>query len=156
MSHQSDSDLSSGRDEVTGVFKSAGYTLQKINPVTNSAVSDVAVERMLEAEHSHPDPSLADADNLPTLGPAPAVVADPVAAAAAAVADELRASVAKADAAVQFIEERQAALEGTYQKAEMLLSEVARVSAALDLTDDLRQRIESTIRRTRMLRESLK
>jgi len=71
---------------------------------------------------------------------------------AAKAAEDIAASMAKVDAAVQSIEERQAEISESFHKAEELLAEVTRVRDALTFNDDLRKRIERTVSRTRTLR----
>ena len=155
MSSESDPDSGRRKSEVAGVFKSAGVSLHTIAPGSNSAISNVAVEREAEASFSAEHVHGLTGDALPTLSVAAADSVFP-AGGIEKVAEELRATMAKVDTTVQAIEARNAELELSVQKAQALLDDVSRVGAALSLNDDLRKRIEATIRRTRALQDNLK
>ncbi len=154
MSDPMDGDSKGAAGAAAGVFKSAEVAPHKLNPGTNSAVSDVAVDRDAElvSHHSVDSPALPQASATPSEDSGTAAVTQVVTSAT----DQLQASVAKADAAIRSIEERQMALEESFQKAEAMVAEVARMSASMSLNDDLRKRIAATIKRTRGLREHLK
>ena len=154
MSDLMDEDSKGSAGTVAGVFKSAEMAPHKLNPGTNSAVSDVAVDRDAEvlSHHSVDSPAPPQATAIPSEDSGAAAVMQ----AATSASDQLQASVAKADAAIRSIEERQMELEESFQKAEAMVAEVARVSASMSLNDDLRKRIAATIKRTRGLREHLK
>ena len=152
MSDPMDEDSKGTAGAVAGVFKSAEMAPHKLAPGTKSAVSDVAVDRDAESvthhsvdSHAQPQASATPSED----SSVPAIVQ-----AANSATDQLQASVAKADAAIRSIEERQMALEESFQKA--MVAEVARVSASMSLNDELRKRIAATIQRTRGLREHLK
>lgn len=139
-------------NESGGVFKSAESTPQKFKAGTNSAVSDVAVERAEEPldaslqrpAESGPRPGPANGAELETVEPAMAAVPDP--------AEDLRAAAQKAEAIVESLAEREAKIEESYRKAEAMLNEVERIKESLTFDDALRRRIEATIARTRSLR----
>ena len=154
MSDPMDGDSKGVAGAVAGVFKSAEMAPHKLNPGTNSAVSDVAVDRDAElaSHHAVDSPAQPQAPAVPSGDSGTAAIEQVVSSAT----DQLQASVAKADAAIRSIEERQVALEESFQKAEAMVAEVARMSASMSLNDDLRKRIAATIKRTRGLREHLK
>jgi len=126
---------------------------QRINAMTNSAVSDVAVERGIE--------ELPDAAASVGIEPAQTndlQAVDEAVFAAASVTqslEDLQASMAKVNEVVQTVEQRQLQIEEAHQKAEAMLAEVSRISAALSFDNALRERIEATIARTRRLRTGL-
>jgi cell division septum initiation protein DivIVA len=66
--------------------------------------------------------------------------------------ESLEASVAKVDALVQSVEQRQSQIEDAHQKAEAMLAEVNRIAEAMTFSDSLRDRINATVARTRRLR----
>ena len=142
-----------GESESRGVFKSADMAPQRINAMTNSAVSDVAVERGIE--------ELPDAAASVGIEPAQTndlQAVDEAVFAAATVTqslEDLQASMAKVNEVVQTVEQRQLQIEEAHQKAEAMLAEVSRISAALSFDNALRERIEATIARTRRLRTGL-
>lgn len=142
-----------GESESRGVFKSADMAPQRINAMTNSAVSDVAVERGIE--------ELPDAAASVGIEPAQTndlQAVDEAVFAAASVTqslEDLQASMAKVNEVVQTVEQRQLQIEEAHQKAEAMLAEVSRISAALSFDNALRERIEATIARTRRLRTGL-
>ncbi len=135
----------------SAVFKSAEHGPTKMNSMTNSAVSDVAVERVAEAV-APAKPGSPEIERAAAISPVTEPPGQAEAAAPAKVAEEVAASMAKVGAAVQSIEERQAEINESFHKAEELLAEVTRVRDALTFNDDLRDRIERTISRTRNLR----
>jgi len=150
MSERNNDGVLSTAGPESAIFKSADHGPTKMNPLTNSAVSDVAVERAAE------DFTPANFEVLTNEPAAPLPITKPAedqgVAAAAKAAEEIAASMAKVEAAVQSIEERQAEISESFHKAEELLAEVNRVRDALTFNDDLRNRIERTISRTRSLR----
>lgn len=150
MSERKNDEVLSTAGPKSAVFKSADHGPTKMNELTNSAVSDVAVERAAEdfTPANFEVPTNEPAAPLPITEPAE----DQGVAAAAKAAEEIAASMAKVEAAVQSIEERQAEISESFHKAEELLAEVNRVRDALTFNDDLRNRIERTISRTRSLR----
>lgn len=154
MSDAMDGDSKGAAGAVAGVFKSAEIAPHKLAPGTNSAVSDVAVDRDAEAFSNQVvnSPAPPQASAMPSEDSGTAAIDQLVTSAT----DQLQASVAKADAAIRSIEERQMALEESFHKAEEMVAEVARMSASMSLNDDLRKRIAATIKRTRGLREHLK
>jgi flagellar biosynthesis/type III secretory pathway protein FliH len=154
MSDPMDEDSKGTPGAVAGVFKSAEMAPHKLAPGTNSAVSDVAVDRDAESVSHHSVDSPAQPQ--PSATPSEDSSVPAIVQAANSATDQLQASVAKADAAIRSIEERQMALEESFQKAEAMVAEVARVSASMSLNDELRKRIAATIQRTRGLREHLK
>lgn len=155
MSEKNDLDTQGSASPVTGVFKSTDYGPTKMNSMTNSAVSDVAVERGIESRTPARNTLALDRDPSTPVAPKPEETVEAGASQAARVVEDLQASMAKVDAAVQSIEERQAEIAESFQKAEELLAEVNRVRDALTFNDDLRKRIESTIKRTRALRANV-
>ncbi len=139
-------------NESGGVFKSAEITPQKFKAGTNSAVSDVAVERAEEpaiapierrAEGAL-EPTTVSRSELDTAEASLPSVPDP--------AEDLRAAAQKAEAIVESIAEREAKIEESYRKAEAMLHEVERIKESLTFDDALRRRIEATVARTRGLR----
>ena len=146
---QSDSGAAHG--EVTGVFKSGDMPVQRLNSGTNSAVSDVAVERGAEDFHTAQDVVDADSGLTPiTRAPIEEEV-DPRAKVDETL-ESLEASAAKVDALVQSVEQRQSQIEEAHQKAEAMLAEVNRIAEAMTFSDSLRERINATVARTRRLR----
>lgn len=153
MSDPTNGDTKARISEVTSVFKSAEVAPQRLNHATNSAVSETSVDRNLVSPGQ-------DAHDLshgaPLRGSIIESTAESIPQQIVAISDQLQTSMVKADAAVRSIEERQASLESSFQKAEAMLAEVSRVNASLTLNDELRKRIQETIKRTRALRGSLK
>lgn len=148
--------------EVRGVFKSADTAPQRMNSMTNSAVSDVAVERgsvdaVLDRVIEEPGTAVAGG-TVETAAADTGNHAEEASSAAATAAQslqELQSSMAKVNEVVQSVEERQTRIEEAHQKAEAMLAEVNRISAALSFDNALRERIEATIARTRRLRNGL-
>jgi len=142
-----------GESETRGVFKSAEMAPQRINAMTNSAVSDVAVERGLEELPNSAGSVVIE----PTPTNALPVIEESVSATASVTQslEDLQASMAKVNEVVQTVEQRQLQIEEAHQKAEAMLAEVSRISAALSFDNALRERIEATIARTRRLRTGL-
>jgi hypothetical protein len=60
--------------------------------------------------------------------------------------------VAKVDALVQSVEQRQSQIEDAHNKAEAMLAEVSRIAEALTFSNALRDRINATVARTKRLR----
>ena len=148
--------------EVGGVFKSADIAPQRMNSMTNSAVSDVAVERgsvdmMIDRVIEEVvTPSFDGFVETPAETTLTAAEESRSAAAAAAQSlQEIQASMAKVNEVVQSVEERQSRIEEAHQKAEAMLAEVNRISEALSFDNALRERIQATIARTRRLRNGL-
>ena len=161
MSERNNDEIPNVVGPKSAVFKSADHGPTKMNSMTNSAVSDVAVERLAEAI-TPADSEAVEIERAAAMAPvaeseAAAVLVtqapeEIAAAAAAKAAEDIAASMAKVDAAVQSIEDRQAEISESFHKAEELLAEVTRVRDALTFNDDLRKRIERTVSRTRTLR----
>lgn len=146
------SDSGAAHGDVTGVFKSGDMPLQRLNSGTNSAVSDVAVDRA--AEDLDTAKSLVDFDTgmTPiTRAPVEEEAPDPKVKVTDTL-ESLEASVAKVDALVQSVEQRQSQIEDAHQKAEAMLAEVNRIAEAMTFSDSLRDRINATVARTRRLR----
>ena len=138
--------------ETTSVFKSGDPTVQRLNPGANSAVSDVAVARAAED-------SFQKSELIPEASESPAersLVDEESTAAASATAtlENLEATVAKVDALVQSVEQRQSQIEDAHSKAEAMLAEVNRIAEALTFSDSLRERINATVARTKRLRSN--
>lgn len=153
MSENKSAASGSGESETRGVFKSADNAPQRINEMTNSAVSDVAVERGTETLPNSAASVVIEPAQMNDLQ-----AADESVAAAASVTqslEDLQASMAKVNEVVQTVEQRQVQIEEAHQKAEAMLAEVSRISAALSFDNALRERIEATIARTRRLRTGL-
>lgn len=139
-------------DEVTGVFKSGELPIHRLNSGTNSAVSDVAVDRAAE-DPRNTGFEAPDALTPITRGAISTEGIEPKGAGTVEEAlDSLEASVAKADALVQSVEQRQSQIDEAYQKAEAMLAEVNRIAAAMTFSDSLRERVNATVARTRRLR----
>lgn len=155
MSENNDTDTQSTANPVSGVFKSADYGPTRMNSMTNSAVSDVAVERSVEEPKGGRDRAADQRDVPVAVAKKSEELVEDGALEAAKAVENIHASMAKVDAAVQSIEERQAEIAESFHKAEELLAEVNRVRDALTFNDDLRKRIENTIKRTRTLRGHL-
>lgn len=138
--------------ESAAVFKSDEIHVQRFNAGTNSAVSDVPVERAAFEGRSG-----VDHDDGPELTPitraAEAADDDPAPQPAGGL-DAIDAAVAKVDELVQAVEARQAQIEEAQQKAEATLAEVNRIAEALTFSNALRERINATVARTRRLRSS--
>ena len=145
------SDSGAPHGEVTGVFKSGDMPLQRLNSGTNSAVSDVAVDR--GAEEFQPTQTFGVEQGMTPITRAPVEeeLVDPKAKIADTL-ESLEASAAKVDALVQSVEQRQSQIEEAHQKAEAMLAEVNRIAEAMTFSDSLRERINSTVARTRRLR----
>ena len=136
--------------EFTGVFKSGDVAVQRLKPGATSAVSDIAVERASEELFQK-------SDLIPqaTVSPPAAPIVDEGAAAVASAAETLETleeTVAKVDALVQSVEQRQSQIEDAHNKAEAMLAEVSRIAEALTFSNALRDRINATVARTKRLR----
>lgn len=144
-SNESGSKSSPG--ELAAVIKSGDPVVQRFNEGTNSVVSDVAIDRT-------PENLLPQSESYPTAAsPAsPQGEIAPVAAQAAQTLENLEIAVAKADALVQSVEQRQSEIEDAYSKAQAMLDEVNRIAEALTFSDALRERINATVTRTKRLR----
>lgn len=143
-------DSANSHGEVTGVFKSGEIPVHRLSEGANSAVSEVAVEREADPVLTHSSIDYESALTPISLGTTDET---PV---AKTVAEEkietLEASVAKVDALVQSVEQRQSQIEEAHQKAEAMLEEVTRIAEALTFSNDLRDRINATVARTKRLR----
>jgi len=138
--------------ETASVFKSGDPTVQRLNPGANSVVSDVAVARA--AEDSFQKAHLtSEASELP---PEKSFVDEgsKAVASAAETLENLEATVAKVDALVQSVEQRQSQIEDAHSKAEAMLAEVNRIAEALTFSDGLRERINAMVARTKRLRSN--
>lgn len=136
--------------EVTGVFKSGDLAVQRLKPGATSAVSDIAVERASEDLFQKSE-LISEASASPPVAP----VVDEGAAAVASAAETLETleeTVAKVDALVQSVEQRQSQIEDAHNKAEAMLAEVSRIAEALTFSNALRDRINATVARTKRLR----
>jgi hypothetical protein len=136
--------------ETASVFKSGEAPVHRLSAGTNSAVSDIAVERgAFEARSTvevaaHPTPPVVahaavqdDEDPMPP---------------AARGTDAIESAAAKVDTLVQSVEARQAQIEEAHRKAVEMLAEVQQIAEALTLSDALRERINATVARTQRLR----
>lgn len=139
-------------NESSGVFKSAENTPQKFKAGTNSAVSDVAVERAEESAIASIERRVEGAPEAPTASLSDVDIVEASLPSAPDPAEELRAAAQKAEAIVESIAEREAKIEESYRKAEAMLNEVERIKESLTFDDALRRRIEATVARTRGLR----
>jgi len=142
-------------NESSGVFKSAESTPQKFKAGTNSAVSDVAVERSEEsaiASIASIERRVEGAPEALTASRSDVDIVESSLPSAPDPAEELRAAAQKAEAIVESIAEREAKIEESYRKAEAMLNEVERIKESLTFDDALRRRIEATVARTRGLR----
>ncbi|MFM8518654.1 MAG: hypothetical protein ACKODA_12410 [Nevskiaceae bacterium] len=139
-------------NESSGVFKSAESTPQKFKAGTNSAVSDVAVERSEESAIASIERRVEGAPEAPTASRSDVDIVESSLPSAPDPAEELRAAAQKAEAIVESIAEREAKIEESYRKAEAMLNEVERIKESLTFDDALRRRIEATVARTRGLR----
>ena len=138
------------RTEGAAVFKSDEMHVQRFNAGTNSAVSDVPVERAAFEGRSS-----GDHGTEPAFAPVThAAGADIPAPAPAAELGAIAVAAAKVDGLVQAVESRQAQIEEAHQKAEATLAEVNRIAEALTFSNALRERINATVARTRRLRSS--
>lgn len=135
-------------NEVRGVFKSAEIAPQRMNSMTNSAVSDVAVERGIE-ELPVSTPLIVETPSVVAMQATTEV--EPTAQIGRSLED-LQASMLRVSEVVQTVEQRQQQIEEAHHKAEEILAEVNRISAALSFDNSLRERINATIARTRRLR----
>lgn len=146
-----DHESGASHGEVTGVFKSGDMPVHRLNSGTNSAVSDVAVDR--GADDFRADELIGTEQELTPITRAPVSEEgpDPVVSVANTL-ENLEASVAKVDALVQSVEQRQSQIEEAHQKAEAMLAEVNRIAEAMTFSDTLRERINATVARTRRLR----
>lgn len=143
-------DGESSQAETASVFKSGEAPVHRLSVGTNSAVSDVAVERgAVEARTTvdvvaHPTP--------PVVVPAVVEEVEERMPQASRGADAIESAVAKVDALVQSVEARQAQIEEAHRKAEEMLAEVHQIAEALTFSDALRERINATVARTQRLR----
>lgn len=141
------------RPDESGILKSANSGPQRMSEFVNSAVSDSAVSRA-EVEIQK---------NEVYVGAAPEAVADEVFIGQAPTVagpqeqkvEALQETLAKADAIVESLEQRQAKLADVYDQAEKMLEEVSRIKEALTFDNKLRDRIEATIARTKNLRRGV-
>jgi len=131
--------------ELAAVIKSGDPVVQRFNEGTNSVVSDVAIDRTPENLLPNSYPTAASPAS-------PQGEIAPVAAQAAQTLENLEIAVAKADALVQSVEQRQSEIEDAYSKAQAMLDEVNRIAEALTFSDALRERINATVTRTKRLR----
>lgn len=136
-----ESNLETPPAETASVFKSGDPTVQRLNIGANSAVSDVAVTRASEDAFQR-------VDFTPEVSGSTAVTS------AAETLETLEATVAKVDALVESVEQRQSQIEDAHNKAEAMLVEINRIAEALTFSDALRERIDATVARTKRLRSN--
>jgi phosphoribosylformylglycinamidine (FGAM) synthase-like enzyme len=145
-----ENNLEHPQPETTGVFKSGDPTVQRLNAGANSAVSDVAVARAAEDSFQKSELIPAVSESIPERSSvdegSTAVVS------ATETLQNLEATVAKVDALVQSVEQRQTQIEDAHNKAEAMLAEVNRIAEALTFSNSLRERIDATVARTKRLR----
>jgi len=136
--------------EFTAVIKSGDPSVQRLKEGSNSVVSNIAVERSVE-NLSFQSAAASDAVSIdPALSP----IDDATRAATqtAQTLESLEVAVAKVDALVQSVEQRQSEIEDAHSKAKAMLDEVNRIAEALTFSNALRDRINATVARTKRLR----
>jgi hypothetical protein len=143
-------DSPNAHGEAPGVFKSGDMPVHRLSPGATSAVSEVAVERGVEPVLS--DMGTEDETALTPISHIAVEDAPSSRTTAEEKLEDLEVSVAKVDAIVQSVEQRQAQIEEAHQKAEAMLSEVNRIAEAMTFSNALRDRINATLARTRRLR----
>lgn len=143
-------DSRDGAIEPGGVFKSGDVAVHRLSEGSNSAVSGIAVERSVElprAAEEHESSGMTPITRASSSRDEP--VENPV---TVGTFDTMQSAIAKADALMETVAQRQSQIEEAQHKAEATLAEVNRIAAALTFSDALRERINATVARTRRLR----
>jgi hypothetical protein len=136
--------------EFTAVIKSGDPSIQRLKEGSNSVVSDIAIERSAEDVPLQSETTSVAASIDPAL--VPIDEATRAATQAAQTLENLEVAVAKVDALVQSVEQRQSEIEDAHSKAKAMLDEVNRIAEALTFSNELRDRINATVARTKRLR----
>ncbi len=146
-----DTESKSPSTEFSSVIKSGDPAVQRLKEGTNSVVSDIAVERSSENLSLKSELTSAAESRSPTVA-LPADETELAVTQAAQTLENLEVAVAKVDALVQSVEQRQSEIEDAHSKAKAMLDEVNRIAEALTFSDALRERINATVVRTKRLR----
>jgi septal ring factor EnvC (AmiA/AmiB activator) len=136
--------------EFTAVIKSGDPSVQRLKEGSNSVVSNIAVERSVESLSFQSEV----ASDAVSIDPAQSPIDEATRAATqtAQTLESLEVAVAKVDALVQSVEQRQSEIEDAHSKAKAMLDEVNRIAEALTFSNALRDRINATVARTKRLR----
>ena len=151
MSQNHDQESHIVKEASDGLFKSSDFTVQKFSELTNSAVSEPAVDHVPSAshtqEHVHAQASPHSAAGIVRGYDA------------GGVSEENEASEAPAETqtpsverSLEAAEKCMADLESAVKRAEDVVSDIKKTSEKISIGDELRERIRRTIARTQELR----
>jgi hypothetical protein len=166
MSDNGKTDSHEKPEEKTGIFKSSGISTHKLDPHSNSAVSNHAVQHDDELlvpnkvfVGFNPDGGInkvhVGSSDEPVRGDAEQLEDAPLPEPPKTKMEELEESVAKVGEMMEAVEAQRAAVEAKFMEAEQMLQQVTKVKEFLTVDDRLRDRIRATVARTAGLRKGL-
>jgi hypothetical protein len=166
MSDNGKTDSHEKPEEKTGIFKSSGISTHKLDPHSNSAVSNHAVQHDDELlvpnkvfVGFNPDGGInkvhVGSSDEPVRGDAEQLEDEPLPEPPKTKMEELEESVAKVGEMMEAVEAQRAAVEAKFMEAEQMLQQVTKVKEFLTVDDRLRDRIRATVARTAGLRKGL-
>ena len=166
MSDNGKTDSHEKPEEKTGIFKSSGISTHKLDPHSNSAVSNHAVQHDDELlvpnkvfVGFNPDGGInkvhVGSSDEPVREDAEQLEDAPLPEPPKTKMEELEESVAKVGEMMEAVEAQRAAVEAKFMEAEQMLQQVTKVKEFLTVDDRLRDRIRATVARTAGLRKGL-